>query len=160
MSALSLGLTPPHDIIRVMIKYALACDQAHEFEGWFGSSADFDDQQARGLLCCPTCGSASVAKQIMAPAVAGTKAQRAAPAQPQPQAMMMEAMGRLRREVEANFDYVGDTFAREARAIHEGKAEERGIYGEASPTEVRALIEDGVRVAPLPPAAPKKGEIN
>jgi len=144
-----------------MIKYALQCDQTHEFEGWFGSSADYDDQAARGLVECPVCGSRGVSKQIMAPAVAGTKAQRAAPApDPKMREMMMAAMGEVRRHVEENFDYVGDAFAKEARAIHEGKSEERGIYGEASPTEVKALVEDGVRVAPLPPGPPKKTEVN
>jgi hypothetical protein len=144
-----------------MIKYALQCDAAHEFEGWFGSSSDYDDQAARGLVECPLCGSRGVSKQIMAPAVAGTKAQGAAPAvDPKMREMMMTAMGEVRRHVEDNFDYVGDAFAKEARAIHEGKSEERGIYGEASPTEVKALVEDGVRVAPLPPPAPKKTEVN
>jgi hypothetical protein len=149
-----------------MIKYALQCDAAHEFEGWFGSSADYDDQAQRGLVACPVCGSSGVSKQIMAPAVAGTKAQRAAPlpggvgVDPKMREMMMTAMGEVRRHVEDNFDYVGDAFAKEARAIHEGKSEERGIYGEASPTEVKALVEDGVRVAPLPPAAPKKTDVN
>lgn len=144
-----------------MIKYALQCDQTHEFEGWFGSSTDYDDQAARGLVECPVCGSRGVSKQIMAPAVAGTKAQRAAPApDPKMREMMMAAMGEVRRHVEDNFDYVGDAFAKEARAIHEGKSEERGIYGEASPTEVKALVEDGVRVAPLPPGPPKKTEVN
>jgi hypothetical protein len=74
--------------------------------------------------------------------------------------MMMEAMGRIRRHVEENFDDVGDAFAKEARAIHEGRAEERGIYGQATPKQVRELVEDGVPVAPLPPAAPKKTELN
>lgn len=144
-----------------MIKYALQCDAAHEFEGWFGSSADYDDQAARGLVECPLCGSHSVSKQIMAPAVAGTKAQRSAPeVDPKMREMMMTAMGEVRRHVEDNFDYVGDAFAKEARAIHEGKSEERGIFGEASPTEVKALVEDGVKVAPLPPAAPKKTDVN
>ncbi|MDR6626367.1 DUF1178 family protein [Caulobacter segnis] len=144
-----------------MIKYALQCDQTHEFEGWFGSSADYDDQSARGLVECPVCGSHGVSKQIMAPAVAGTKAQRATPApDPKMREMMMAAMGEVRRYVEDKFDYVGDAFAKEARAIHEGKSEERGIYGEASPTEVKALVEDGVRVAPLPPGPPKKTEVN
>ena len=119
------------------------------------------DQAARGLVECPVCGSHAVSKQIMAPAVAGTKAQRSAPAvDPRMREMMMTAMGEVRRHVEDNFDYVGDAFAKEARAIHEGKSEERGIYGEASPTEVKALVEDGVRVAPLPPAAPKKSDVN
>lgn len=145
-----------------MIKYALRCDRAHEFEGWFGSSADYDDQAARGLVECPVCGSTGVSKQIMAPAIAGTKAQRsAAPVvDPKMREMMMTAMGEVRRHVEENFDYVGDAFAKEARAIHEGKSEDRGIYGEASPAEVKALVEDGVRVAPLPPGPPKKTEVN
>lgn len=143
-----------------MIRYALSCDHEHEFEGWFGSSGDYDDQQARGLLECPMCGSKGVRKQIMAPAVAGTKrtAREAPPAQTQ--AMMMEAAGRIRRHVEENFDDVGDAFAREARAIHEGKAEDRGIYGQATPKEVRELVEDGVPVAPLPPEPAKKTELN
>lgn len=144
-----------------MIKYALACEHGHDFEGWFGASADFDDQAARGLLDCPVCGSKAVRKQIMSPAIGGTKAQNSgAGLPPEARQMMMEAMGKVRAHVEENFDYVGDTFAREARDIHEGKSEERGIYGEASPAEVKALVEDGVPVAPLPPAAPKKTDVN
>lgn len=143
-----------------MIKYALTCDHDHAFEGWFGSSADYDDQHARGLLECPVCASKAVRKQIMAPAVAGTR--RTVQDEPSgpPQAMMMEALSRIRRHVEENFDDVGDAFAREARAIHEGRAEERGIYGQASPKEVRDLVEDGIPVAPLPPEPPKKSEVN
>lgn len=144
-----------------MIKYALVCAQAHPFEGWFGSSADYDDQSARGLITCPACGSAEVRKQIMAPAVSGTKARGSdAVADPNMRSMMMEAMARVRSHVTDNFDYVGDRFAAEARAIHEGASEDRGIYGEASAKEVRALIEDGVQVAPLPPEPPKKSEVN
>jgi hypothetical protein len=144
-----------------MIKYALSCDHDHAFEGWFGSSSDYDDQDARGLLACPLCASKAVRKQIMAPAVAGTKAQQAAPEpSAQMREMMMTAMGEVRRQVEENFDYVGDRFAKEARDIHDGKSEDRGIYGEATPKEVKALIEDGVQVAPLPPAAPKKTDVN
>ena len=142
-----------------MIRYALICEHEHEFEGWFGSSAEFDDQQARGLLECPLCASKAVRKQIMAPALAGTKRTIQDESRPS-KAMMLEAMGAIRRHVEENFDDVGDTFAKEARAIHEGRSEERGIYGEASPTEVKALVEDGVKVAPLPPAPPKKTEVN
>ncbi|MBV9997236.1 MAG: DUF1178 family protein [Caulobacteraceae bacterium] len=142
-----------------MIRYALACEHEHAFEGWFGSSDDFDSQAGGGLLECPICGSKAVRKQIMAPAVAGTK-RRAADPEAAKRRMMMEAMTQVRRHVEETFDYVGDGFAKEARAIHEGKAEERGIYGEASAAEVKALVEDGVPVAPLPPAAPKKQEVN
>ena len=133
-----------------MIKYALSCEHEHAFEGWFGSSSDYDEQAGRGLLECPVCGSGAVRKQIMAPAVAGTKKGRPDVA-PQMRSMMMEAMGKVRAHVEQNFDYVGDAFAREARNIHEGKSEERGIYGEATPKDVKKLVEDGVPVAPLPP---------
>jgi hypothetical protein len=143
-----------------VIRYALACEHGHAFEGWFGSSSDFDDQQDRGLLECPVCATRAVSKQIMAPAVAGTK-KRGGEDQAEPmRAMMMEAMGRVRAHVEENFDYMGDKFADEARAIHEGRSEERGIYGEATPKQVRALVEDGVPVAPLPMAPPKKTEVN
>ena len=144
-----------------MIKYALACNRGHTFEGWFSSSADYDGQAAQGLVDCPLCGSKQVDKQIMAPTVAGTKAQRAAaePA-PQTQEMMMEALGQVRQYVEDNFDDVGDAFATEARAIHEGRAEDRGIYGQATPTEVRDLVEDGIRVAPLPAPPKAKSELN
>jgi hypothetical protein len=142
-----------------MIKYALSCEHGHEFEGWFGAMADFDDQAARGLLECPTCGSKAVSKQIMAPAIAGTK-RTMGDVTPKTHAMMMETVRKVRRHVEENFDYVGDSFAREARAIHEGKSEERGIYGEASPAEVKKLVEDGVPVAPLPPEPPKKTDVN
>ncbi|HEY2752417.1 DUF1178 family protein [Phenylobacterium sp.] len=144
-----------------MIRYALLCEQEHDFEGWFGASADFDDQQARGLVECPVCGSKAVRKAIMAPALVGTKrTSRDLQAQAQNRTMMMEAMGRIRRHVEENFDDVGDAFASEARAIHEGRSEDRGIYGQASPAEVRDLLEDGVPVAPLPPEPPKKAKLN
>jgi hypothetical protein len=142
-----------------MIRYALICEHAHEFEGWFGSSGDFDDQQARGLMECPVCASKDVRKQIMAPAVMGAR-RTVQDEGGSSQAMMLEAMGRIRRHVEENFDDVGDTFAKEARAIHEGKSEVRGIYGQATPAEVRDLVEDGVPVAPLPPEPPKKTELN
>jgi len=142
-----------------MIHYALTCEHDHAFEGWFGSSADFDDQQARGLLECPVCASKAVRKQIMAPAVAGTKRTTAEPSGP-PRAMLMEAMGRIRQHVVDNFDDVGDTFAKEARAIHEGRSEARGIYGQATSEEVKGLVQDGVPVAPMPPEPPKKTELN
>jgi hypothetical protein len=142
-----------------MIKYALACGVEHEFEGWFSASADFDDQRERGLLTCPLCGSPEVRKQIMAPALAGASKRDVATA-PAKQAMMMEVMSRVREHVMTNFDNVGNRFAAEARSIHEGKSQERGIYGQASPAEVKALVADGVSVAPLPPEPPKKAEIN
>ncbi|HEV7383296.1 MAG TPA: DUF1178 family protein [Phenylobacterium sp.] len=143
-----------------MIRYALLCDREHEFEGWFGASADFDDQQARGLIECPVCASKAVRKAIMAPAVAGAKRRTQDRAPAENQAMMMEAMSRIRRHVEENFDDVGDAFASEARAIHEGRSEDRGIYGQATAIEVRELVEDGVPVAPMPPEPPKKPKLN
>jgi hypothetical protein len=145
-----------------VIRYALNCEHDHAFEAWFSSSADFDDQAARGLVECPYCASRSVRKAIMAPAVQGTRRDAEPAAAPDMQAMMMEAARKMRAHVEESFDYVGDRFAREARAIHEGESEARGIYGEATPAEVKALREDGVPVAPLPPAiAPKpKDQVN
>ncbi|MGH6992484.1 MAG: DUF1178 family protein [Caulobacteraceae bacterium] len=142
-----------------MIRYALRCEQAHEFEGWFSASQDFEDQRDGGLLCCPLCGSKSVAKQIMAPAVASRREPQAA-SEVGRSKMMMEAMHKVRRHVEETFDYVGGRFAAEARLIHQGKAEERGIYGEATSKEVKSLVEEGVPVAPLPPEPPKKTEVN
>ena len=135
-----------------MIRYALACDHDHPFEAWFSSSSDYDDQAGRGLVECPFCGSRAVSKQIMAPAVAGTKRSAPAPDLARMRSMMMEAAREVRTHVEQNFDYVGDAFAKEARDIHEGRSEHREIYGEATPAEVRKLKEDGVPCAPLPPA--------
>lgn len=145
-----------------MIRYSLLCEHEHGFEAWFSSSNDYEDQVGRGLVECPFCASRLVRKAIMAPAVQGTRKDQPAGPSPEMHSMMMEAAAQVRAHVEENYDYVGDRFAREARDIHEGTSEARGIYGEASPQEVRALKEDGVPVAPLPPAlAPKpKDQIN
>lgn len=142
-----------------MIRYALACGAGHDFEGWFGGSDDFDVQSARGLVSCPACGSPEVRKQIMAPSIVTSKGKAETPLGPSRE-MMMEMANQVRRHVEDNFDNVGDAFAREARAIHEGRSEERGIYGEATPEEVRALVEDGVPVAPLPQTPPDRQDLN
>ncbi len=141
-----------------MIRYALLCEHEHGFEGWFGSSGDYDEQHARGLLECPSCGSKAVRKAIMAPAVAGARdpAPVAGPP-PEMREMMMQAAEAVRQHVEDNFDYVGQDFADEARAIHKGEAEQRPIYGEASAAQIKSLAEDGVPVAPMPP---RKQEIN
>jgi hypothetical protein len=144
-----------------MIRYALNCDHGHGFEAWFGGSADYDDQAARGLVECPVCGSTGVSKQIMAPAVAGTKRSAAVPdVQAKMRTMMMEAAREVRAHVEQNFDYVGDAFAREARDIHEGRSEKREIYGEATPADVKKLRDDGVPCAPLPSLPPDKSEVH
>lgn len=143
-----------------MIRYALTCDHDHGFEAWFASSADYDAQIERGLVECPACGSVQVRKQIMAPAVSGTKKTAAPELQAKMRTMMMEAAREVRAHVEQNFDYVGDAFAREARDIHEGRSEKREIYGEATPEEVRKLKEDGVPCAPLPAAPPDPAKLN
>ena len=137
-----------------MIRYALKCELDHGFEAWFSASADYDDQAARGLIECPFCGSRNIGKQIMAPAVAGTR-KSAMPADPAAlQTMMMQAAREVRSHVEQNFDYVGDAFAREARDIHEGRSEKREIYGEATLAEVKKLRDDGVPCAALPTLPP------
>ena len=143
-----------------MIRYALKCDHDHGFEAWFGSSSDYDDQAARGLVECPFCGSHAVEKAVMAPAISGAKTTATPDMAARMQTMMMEAAREVRAHVEANFDYVGDAFAREARDIHEGRSDKREIYGEATPAEVRKLKDDGVPVAPLPAAAPDKAKVN
>ena len=144
-----------------MIKYALHCAAGHEFEGWFGSSSEFDDQAARGLVQCPVCGDARVTKQIMAPAVTGAKKKQAVPEpSAQMREVMMEVAEAVRAHVEENFDYMGDAFAEEARAIHEGRSEARGIYGEATPKEIQGLEKDGVSVAPLPPTRRERRKLS
>ena len=145
-----------------MIRYALICDHDHSFEAWFASSSDYDDQSARGLVECPFCASRQVRKQIMAPAVSGTKKRAAAKpdALQTMQSMMMEAAREVRAHVEDNFDYVGDAFAREARDIHEGRSEKREIYGEATPTDIKKLKDDGIPCLPLPDAPPDPSKAN
>jgi hypothetical protein len=133
-----------------VIRYSLLCEADHDFEAWFSSSSDYDAQAERGLVECPFCASRSVRKAIMAPSVHGAKKRETPPPTAAQQTMVMEALKKVREHVEENFDYVGDAFAREARAIHEGTSENRGIYGEATPAEARALAEDGIPVAALP----------
>ncbi|MTD99278.1 DUF1178 family protein [Paracoccus sp. YIM 132242] len=127
-----------------MIRYALRCDQGHDFDGWFRSSDAFETTRAAGHVACTRCGSVTVEKSLMAPAVPAAK-------QHEPAMNPVEAaLQALRQQVEANSDYVGLKFADEARAIHEGRAPTRAIHGEAKLEEARKLIEDGVPVAPLP----------
>jgi hypothetical protein len=151
-----------------MIKYALACDKAHEFESWFPSSEAYDSQVRRGFVTCPICNSPKVDKQIMAPRVArkdkgGPTALPipmpgpAAPAEPQPLALLsgkereVRAMLKAMREhVTKTAENVGPRFADEARKMHYGDIEHRSIYGEANPLEAKALIEEGIEVYPLP----------
>jgi len=133
-----------------MIKYNLLCDADHEFEGWFRSSADYQVQSGDGLLECPACGSDAVRKAIMAPAIARPSAAKREQRLAQVKDSMAEAVTRARDYVEKNFDYVGDKFPEEARSIHYGEKDARGIYGEATGKEVKELVKEGVDIAPLP----------
>jgi hypothetical protein len=149
-----------------MIRYALRCRSGHQFEAWFRDSATYDTQAEAGEVLCPSCGSHKVEKAVMAPAIGRGQKERvpvaaaaasAAPDVPEtvvsgaPQGEMMRAMlARLREHVEKNCDYVGERFAEEARRIHYGESEERGIYGEASQTEAEALREEGIEVNSIP----------
>lgn len=130
-----------------MIRYSLTCAEGHDFESWFASAAAFDDLTARGLVSCGICGGSKVSKALMAPSVTQADAPRSLR---QPQSKTEEALAALRREIEANSEYVGTDFASEARRMHEGDTPERAIHGEARPEEARKLVEDGVPVAPLP----------
>jgi hypothetical protein len=139
-----------------MIKYRLACDGGHEFEGWFKSGAAYDDQAAKGHITCPHCGSLAVTKAIMAPNVATRASPAAAPEDPEASKEAKSAeqvralMRQLRTAVEEKADYVGPRFAEEARKIHYEESEARGIYGEASADEAKALVDEGIAVFPLP----------
>lgn len=140
-----------------MIHYDLICDKGHAFDGWFRNSAAYDEQSVKGLVSCSVCGSAKVEKQLMAPGIP-TKSNRkddaprkmvAGPVDPR-LAAMMDMVRQMRKHVEENAEYVGDRFAEEARKIHYEETEHRGIYGEASMEDAKALIEEGITVHPLP----------
>ncbi|MCA2012672.1 DUF1178 family protein [Pararhodobacter sp. CCB-MM2] len=136
-----------------MIRYSLKCDQGHGFESWFASASAFDGLLKSGHLSCPHCGGTKVEKALMAPSVAngqpGPEADAPSPLAPQ-KGGIEEKIAALRKHVEANSDYVGQDFVREARAMHLGESPERAIWGEAKIDEARALAEEGVPVAPLP----------
>jgi len=135
-----------------VIRYSLVCDKAHEFEGWFSESADFDRQKASGFLTCPICSSPSISKSLMAPMVTTARAKEERQmvahdaAQREAYIKLKEAVAAVR----ANSEDVGERFPEEARKIHYGEADARGIIGNASPDEARALIDEGIEIAPLP----------
>ena len=135
-----------------MIRYELSCDNGHAFEGWFGSADDFDRQQKMALVSCPTCDSAHVAKRLMAPSVstARKKQQRQDLAVQTGQREMMTKLREIVSTIRANSEDVGERFPEEARKIHYGETEQRGLIGRATAEEVRDLLEEGVDVAPLP----------
>jgi hypothetical protein len=138
-----------------VIIFDLKCGQGHVFEAWFGSSADFDAQQERGLVACPLCGSAEVAKAPMAPAVPAKGNSRAGGPQlfsgaPAEVKAMLAAAAALQSKMLAQSQAVGDRFADEARAIHLGDAAARAIHGRATREQAESLVDDGIPVAPLP----------
>ncbi|HHC29038.1 MAG TPA: DUF1178 family protein [Rhodobacterales bacterium] len=147
-----------------MIRYALKCPAGHRFESWFQNAAAYDALAEAGHVACPTCGATGVEKCLMTPDVRLPRAGAEAPQEPapstapdapaspavQPESAQAQALAALKAKVEAESDYVGERFAKEARAMHAGETPERAIYGEAKPAEAIALIEDGVPVAPLP----------
>ncbi|MCX7890229.1 MAG: DUF1178 family protein [Rhodobacteraceae bacterium] len=145
-----------------MIRYALTCDQGHDFDSWFQSAGTADALLAEARVACVVCGSPQVSKAPMAPALslrvrkgksapegaaggAAPPPDLSAPANP-----LEAAIAAMRRHIEENSEYVGMNFAAEARAIHAGEAPERSIHGEARGDEARRLIEEGIPVAPLP----------
>lgn len=146
-----------------MIRYRLKCEKRHEFEGWFANSTAFDRQAKRGQVTCPRCGTHKVEKALMTPRVATGAKRKRSPKNANPTAQapqethrlaahgeLAAAMRKLRAEVEAKSEYVGPRFSEEARKIHYEETPARGIYGEATREEARALSEEGIEFFPLP----------
>jgi hypothetical protein len=150
-----------------MIHYQLRCGQDHGFDGWFKNSATFEKQAKLGLIECPECGSTEVERALMAPALARREALPVPVEAPQPPAVesatppakvaggripaqMVALLQRMRAEVERTCDYVGNDFAEEARKMHRGEVEHRGIYGETSEDQAESLAEEGINVARIP----------
>jgi hypothetical protein len=140
----------------------LQCRHAHAFEGWFASEEDFQGQLARGLVECPMCGDVEIAKMPSAPRL---NLGAAEPAQPKqevmaaPNAQLQAAWRQIVQQVMANTEDVGERFAEEARKIHYGESDERGIRGQATREETEALLEEGIGVMPLPIPKGMKGPL-
>lgn len=148
--------------------FNLQCSAHHVFEGWFGSEEDYASQVERGLLACPLCGDQSVHKLPSAPRLNfGASEPAAVPAKSEKQELvaggelqaLQAAYLQLARRIVAETEDVGERFADEARKIHYGESEERGIRGQASPEQTRELIEEGIAVLPLPLPEGLKGPL-
>jgi hypothetical protein len=152
-----------------MILYRLRCSKGHEFESWFKDSKSYERQEKKSLIGCAVCGDAKVARAVMAPRLGkgGAKAEveapvAAPPPPPSPEQQQMAALARhmpkelrealikVREQVEKNCEHVGDKFAEEARKIHYGESDKRGIYGETSEDEAEALADEGIEFGRLP----------
>jgi len=147
-----------------VIVFDLKCRaHGHVFEAWFGSSAAYEDQAARGLLMCPMCGDPDISKALMAPAVAAKGNQRSAERAPAatptaPVALagdearmreIIQSLAEAQAKVLEDSTWVGRSFAEQARAMHYGEKDRESIHGEVAPEEARALLSEGVEVAPL-----------
>lgn len=150
-----------------MIVYDLKCEQGHRFEGWFGSSADYAEQQERGLVSCPRCGSSAVEKAPMAPAVPAKSAEKREDRQMVQKGELSPEVTRALSELAKaqasalkKSTWVGDKFAEESRAIHYGERDEKPIYGRASAREAQDLVDEGISIAPLPFPVSPPDEIN
>ncbi|MBI4969362.1 MAG: DUF1178 family protein [Rhodospirillales bacterium] len=128
-----------------MILYELQCSAEHRFEAWFKDSAAYDRQAKRGLVICPVCADTKIAKAPMAPRITGK-----GKAQAEEAGHMMQALRAIRETVEANCEHVGPRFPEEARRIHYGEAEKRGIYGDATKEEAKSLKDEGIEIAAIP----------
>jgi hypothetical protein len=157
-----------------MILYRLRCSQGHEFESWFKDSKTYERQEKKSLIGCAVCGDSKVARAIMSPRIgkkggvaeieapeAATPAPAPTPEQQQAQQKMAalarhmpkelrEALLKVRAEVEKNCEHVGQKFADEARKIHYGESDKRGIYGETSDKEAEELADEGIEFGRLP----------
>jgi hypothetical protein len=136
-----------------MIHFQLKCSHNHEFEAWFKSSASFAEQCKRGDVDCPICGDVNITKALMAPNISTAEKSSGEAAEVRAREVaeqILNAASKLRETVEENCDYVGEDFADEARAIHYGETEERGIYGETSDKEAEDLEEEGIEFSRIP----------
>jgi len=129
-----------------MIVFDLRCEGEHVFEAWFGSSSAYEDQRGRGLVACPVCGSTAVDKALMAPRLGSAPGDRS----PAEIKAMLGALAGAQAKALEKSRWVGGRFASEARAMHEGERAHEPIHGQASLAEARALVDDGVKIAPLP----------
>lgn len=145
-----------------MIVFNLRCrGGGHVFEGWFGSTADYDSQRSRGLVACAICGAPDIEKAPMAPRVAAKgNCAAGSPADPAEIKAMMARLAVMQKKMLETSDYVGEQFADEARAIHLGEADARSIHGKATKAQTDSLIEDGIPVSPLPFPVIEPGQEN
>jgi hypothetical protein len=138
-----------------MIVFDLRCSGDHVFEAWFGSSAAYDDQRARGLLLCPICGDTDIGKAVMAPNVGAKGNSQVTPQgvadAPTPAVMKaaIQALAQAQASMLEKSEWVGRAFADKARAMHVGDIDSAPIHGQTTSAEAKALAEEGVPVAPL-----------